>query len=211
MTGGSLIHIGKTLDELTRDNPRARQSANWDDLFARLDARLPFRDFVFLSLGKADSDVWVRINGSPQFDKNGRFAGYRGVGSDITALYMAKNKAELLATRDPLTGLANRAVFQEQLRAVCERPGHGDRGGAVMMLDLDHFKSINDSFGHDAGDALLQQVAQRLTAVIRQTDLIARLCGDEFTILLPCARTEEVMDVAWRLIEVMSQPIDIMG
>jgi diguanylate cyclase (GGDEF)-like protein/PAS domain S-box-containing protein len=211
VTGGSLIHIGKTLDELTRDNPRARQSANWDDLFARLDARLPFRDFVFLSLGKADSDVWVRIDGSPQFDKNGRFAGYRGVGSDITALYMAKNKAELLATRDPLTGLANRAVFQEQLRAVCERPGHVDRGGAVMMLDLDHFKSINDSLGHDAGDALLQQVAQRLTAVIRQTDLIARLGGDEFTILLPGARTEEVMDVAWRLIEAMAQPIDIMG
>lgn len=210
-TGGTRIHIGRTLDELTRDDARTRQSADWQMLFAKFDAREPFRDFAFLSLGKADSDVWVRISGSPQFDKSGRFLGYRGVGSDITALYLAKNRAELLATRDPLTGLANRAVFQDRLRALSESPQTAGRGGAVMMLDLDHFKSINDSFGHDAGDALLQQVAQRLTDVIRHTDLIARLGGDEFTVLLPDAHAEEAMDVAWRMIEALSQPVDIMG
>ncbi len=210
-TGGNRIHIGKTLDELTRINPRVRESADWTTLFAQLAARDPFRDFVFRSLGRAESEVWVRISGSPHYDATGHFQGYRGVGSDITALYHAKEAAEKLATRDPLTGLANRAVFQDRLRVAVDQTGATGKGGAVMMLDLDNFKTINDSFGHDAGDALLCQVSERLAGVIRSDDLIARLGGDEFTVLLPGARSEEAMDVAWRLIEALAHPIDIMG
>jgi diguanylate cyclase (GGDEF)-like protein/PAS domain S-box-containing protein len=208
-TGGTRLHIGKTLEELTGSNRRVRRSADWDWLSARMAAREPFRDFVFVSLGKMESDVWVRISGSPQFAKDGQFLGYRGVGSDVTALYLAKERAEHLATRDPLTGLANRAVFQERLRRGVEDAARGDRGGAVLMLDLDNFKSINDSFGHDAGDKLLCQVSDRLSSVIRTDDLIARLGGDEFTIMLPGAHAEEAMDVAWRLIETLSHPFSL--
>jgi two-component system CheB/CheR fusion protein len=80
-----------------------------------------------------------------------------------------------------------------------------------MMLDLDNFKTINDSFGHDAGDALLRQVAERLSLAIRPGDLIARQGGDEFTLLLPDARSEDAIDVAWRLIEILGQPFDLRG
>lgn len=207
-TGGYRIHIGKTLEELTKSNLRVLRSANWGWLATRMAARELFRDFVFVSFGKEESDVWVRISGTPQFNNDGLFAGYRGVGSDITALYQAKERAEHLATRDPLTGLANRAVFQDRLRRA---PKQGGCGGAVFMLDLDNFKTVNDSFGHDAGDALVCQVSERLSSVIRADDMIARLGGDEFTILLPGAYAEEAMDVAWRLIETLAHPLTIAG
>jgi len=211
INGGMRLHIGKTLHELVADNPKVGRSADWDGLFAKLAARAPFRDFVFRSFGSSDSDYWVRMSGSPFFDKDGNYAGYRGVGSDITALFKAKERAEELATRDPLTGLANRTAFQDRLRAwVKDAVAHG-RTGAVMMLDLDNFKTINDSFGHDVGDALLRQVAQRLSQGIGPDDLIARLGGDEFTLLLPGAQAEEAMDVAWGLIERLGQPFDLRG
>lgn len=211
INGGMRMHIGKTLRALVPDSSSVGRSADWGNLFTRMTARLPFRDFVFRTLGPGDVDFWVRISGSPYFDSEGNFAGYRGVGSDITALYQAKERAEHLATRDPLTGLANRTAFQDRLRSWVAEAAATDRIGAVMMLDLDNFKTINDSFGHDAGDGLLRQVAERLTMSIRPGDLIARQGGDEFTLLLPDARSEDAIDMAWRLIEQMGQPYDLRG
>ena len=106
----------------------------------------------------------------------------------------------LLARQDPLTGLANRRSFHERLTAAIEtvRPG---RQIAAFCLDLDHFKDVNDTLGHAAGDLLLQQVATRINAEIRETDTVARLGGDEFAILLPDCRTrEQALTLAERLI-----------
>ncbi|MCC5973476.1 MAG: EAL domain-containing protein [Rubellimicrobium sp.] len=223
--GQILLETGKRFEDLAFDDPALRNSAEWRTLLARLAAREPFRDHVFRASRPGESDVWIRLSGSPHTDSNGVFTGYRGVGSDITALYKAKARAEHLATRDPLTGLANRTAFHDALRNWAEgesddagrdtgrdnRRDRAARQGAVMMLDLDNFKTINDSFGHDAGDTLLQQVAARLEEAIRPGDLIARQGGDEFALLLRAARPEDAIDIAWRLIERLGQPFDLRG
>ncbi len=125
-----------------------------------------------------------------------------------------RKRAELrllrLAQCDPLTGLANRGAFQEQLEqtvARCRR--HGSRL-AVVFLDLDGFKTVNDTFGHDAGDMLLQEVAARLHHTVRPYDTVARLGGDEFAILLPdLSEVDTVQRVADRLIEAIDRPVHL--
>ncbi len=102
---------------------------------------------------------------------------------DITEQKRSQLALKALAEQDALTGLVNRKVLTERLRALCEGPQTA-RGGAIVLLDLDHFKEINDTLGHDAGDTLLQEIAQRLRATVDPADLVARLGGDEFALLL---------------------------
>lgn len=119
------------------------------------------------------------------------------------------------ATVDPLTGLANRRAFTDALQHVLagddplvEEPA----SAAVVFVDLDRFKEVNDSFGHDAGDELLVTVARRLTNLVRTDDLVARLGGDEFTVLLRAVGSdEELADVASRVCEALAEPVVIDG
>ncbi|MFN3688783.1 EAL domain-containing protein [Salinarimonas sp.] len=114
-----------------------------------------------------------------------------GVRTDITSLKLAEAAIKRHAEQDPLTGLANRAVITSRLRDQLESRRRADQAGAVVLLDLDHFKDVNDTLGHDAGDALLREVARRLTAAVRGTDTVARLGGDEFAVMLPGLATPE--------------------
>ena len=121
----------------------------------------------------------------------GAFVGYRGVGRDVTEIALARERIASLAYSDPLTGLANRTSLMPALDQAVQRARRKNSKLAVVFLDLDGFKEINDVYGHDAGDALLIELAGRLRDNLRASDLIARLGGDEFLVVL-----EEVQDPA---------------
>lgn len=114
-----------------------------------------------------------------------------GVRTDITSLKLAEAAIKRHAEQDALTGLANRAVVTQRLRELLESRRAAEGVGAVVLLDLDHFKDINDTLGHDAGDALLREVARRLSGAVRRSDVVARLGGDEFALVLPGLATPE--------------------
>lgn len=127
-------------------------------------------------------------------------------------LHSAATRASWLASHDPLTGLANRTLFGEKLREALARSRRDGSSVALIGVDLDHFKEVNDTLGHAAGDQLLCQVSERLLANIRQTDVLARLGGDEFVILQTQARQpENAQSLAARLAELLAQPFQLDG
>jgi diguanylate cyclase (GGDEF)-like protein len=129
---------------------------------------------------------------------------------DISERKALEQQLRQLAFHDPLTLLANRSLFRDRVQHALTLTQRGQHHAAVMFLDLDNFKNINDSLGHDAGDRLLQAVAQRLAQSTRSSDTVARLGGDEFAILLEgIATTAEVESLAASLIEELGQPFAI--
>jgi len=155
---------------------------------------------------------WWRIWGKPFFDRKDEFCGYRGNAIDITAEYKRQRDAAQESQFDPLTGLANRRRMGNRLATLLRAYKAAGRSCALMMLDLDRFKQVNDTMGHPAGDELLKQVAQRLEAVIKERGEIGRLGGDEFQIILPDIDDRgELADIAARIIQMVSQPYSING
>jgi len=126
---------------------------------------------------------WVENRYVPVRDKEGRLIEVEGIVIDITERKAAEEKITLLARTDALTGLANRATFTERLHQAFAAAQRGATPFAIHYIDLDHFKPVNDIFGHPIGDLLLRDVAQRLRECTRETDLVARLGGDEFAVL----------------------------
>ena len=159
-------------------------AAQWVEHQAQLEAHETFHDFE-LQRRRADGTLmWASISGSPIFDTQGRFTGYRGIGRDISARRQDEDKIERLAFYDALTGLPNRRLLIDRLQnalAFTEREG---LTGALLFIDLDNFKDLNDTQGHDMGDQLLTQVAIRLGECVREADTVARLGGDEFVVML---------------------------
>ncbi len=139
-----------------------------------------FRDVV-VPVQVGSEDRWWSLTGKAMFDINGIFQGYRGVGSDITSVRAAEVRFAHQARHDSLTGLPNRVLFQEALRSACEGCRTLGRTFALLAIDLDGFKAVNDKLGHGAGDELVSAVARRLGGAVREGDLIARMGGDEFT------------------------------
>ena len=170
---------------------REPDEAGWAAHRDALDQHKPFRDFEF---ARRMPDGVVRvlsISGDPRFGPQGAFVGYRGVGRDVTEIALARERIASLAYSDPLTGLANRTSLLPALDQAVQRARRKGSRLAVVFLDLDGFKEINDLYGHDAGDALLIELAGRLRDNLRSSDLIARLGGDEFLVVL-----EDVQDSA---------------
>jgi diguanylate cyclase (GGDEF)-like protein/PAS domain S-box-containing protein len=174
--------------------------------------RRAFRNFVY-ALTRADgSRCFIRISGEPITDAQGRFAGYRGVGSDVTAATLAERQIERLARFDALTGLPNRSSFQIELGRAIARARRSQQGFAVGYMDLDRFKNVNDSLGHEAGDALLREVAARVRGALRETDFVARVGGDEFVLLFDGAeRLPEITTAAERVLAALAPPITLSG
>jgi len=184
----------------------------WSAHRAQLDAHQPFRDFEF-ARPLADGSVrYLSISGEPRFADDGRFLGYRGVGRDVTEIALARERIASLAYSDPLTGLANRTSLGPALEQAVQRSRRRGSKLALIFLDLDGFKPINDAHGHAAGDSLLVEVAARLRAHLRAGDMVARLGGDEFVVVL-----EEVQDltpvetVSKKLLGEMRRPFDLPG
>jgi len=158
--------------------------AGWQAHRAVLDAHLPFRDFEISRMGDEGTLLFVSVSGDPVFDASGAFVGYRGVGADITQRKQAEEKIFKLAFFDPLTHLPNRSLLMDRLQQATSANAHTGAFAAVLILNLDNFKSLNDTRGHASGDQLLLQVAQRLVGAVHAQDTVARIGGDEFAVLL---------------------------
>ena len=161
--------------------------------------------------------LWEEVRGTVMLDDGGNVIGLRGAGISINKRKEAEAQIEKLAFYDPLTNLPNRRLLMDRLQqdlALATRHGHC---GALLFLDLDHFKTINDALGHSFGDTLLQQVAKRLSKQLRAEDTVARLGGDEFIILLPeldqCSdlSAKQAQIVAKKVRENLSVPFDLDG
>ena len=161
----------------------ARTSDRWHEYIADLEHWRPFRNIVSLCEDADGIHRTVRLAGKPVLDRASRPAGYRGTATDITAEIEAGRRAEYLALHDPLTDLPNRTLLNERLeQAISGVSRRGDMA-ALLLLDLDRFKDVNDTLGHPAGDLLLKEVATRLSACVREVDTVARIGGDEFAIV----------------------------
>ncbi|MGH2896986.1 MAG: putative bifunctional diguanylate cyclase/phosphodiesterase, partial [Solirubrobacteraceae bacterium] len=169
-----------------------------------------FRD-VAVPVQVSSEDRWWSLTGKAIFDAGGQFQGYRGVGSDITAVRAAESRIAHQARHDFLTGLPNRILLLEAVRSACEAVASCGRPFALFLLDLDGFKAVNDRLGHAAGDELLRAVARRLAGSVREGDLLARLGGDEFTVLLADATVDTAAALAQRIIARLSAPFSVDG
>lgn len=159
-----------------------------------------------------DPDIWWSLSGRPLLDKQGRFAGFRGFALDLSGSRRADAEIARLAHYDSLTSLPNRVLMHRTLSGALQveakLKGQGDC--ALFMLDLDRFKSVNDTLGHPVGDVLLQQVAHRLLHIVGDRGQVCRLGGDEFTVVVPDVEgREDLAELADAIIKRLSFPYTI--
>jgi len=194
---------GKLLTDLMSD----RSVDGTEDLRAALAAGRPFRDLQ-LSLTLNGALRHLAFNAKPLMSANGGNPGWRGVLTDVTEKVTGLQMLKQLAHQDSLTGLANRFTFRDALtEAIAQQ-----RQASLFIIDLDHFKAINDTLGHAAGDALLQAVARRLSNNAGPDDVVARLGGDEFAVLsFSAAESDAAAALAQRVIADLTLPVDVNG
>jgi diguanylate cyclase (GGDEF)-like protein len=180
--------------------------------FAEIDVAIRQRQSFYnveLCVRGKNKDLWWRVAGKPVFEK-GRFSGYIGTVSDISAEVEARETMHRLAYRDGLTDLGNRSSFTRSLEECVARLERYGTPFTLLYLDLDKFKAVNDGFGHAFGDRLLAEVAKRLKAILRDSDIIARIGGDEFVVLVPNdVGKDEIGLLATRLIAAVKRPYEI--
>jgi diguanylate cyclase (GGDEF)-like protein/PAS domain S-box-containing protein len=157
--------------------------------------------------------LWVEVHANPLHDADGVLYGAVASYDDVTARVEQDRRTRHEADHDPLTGLANRRALERTLESALARAGARARSVGIVMLDLDGFKAINDSFGHAAGDAALREVAMRLRRCVRERDLVARLGGDEFVVVLTDlgGRSGAVADSVERIREALAEPFEGMA
>ena len=177
--GGGIV--GLTRWELGALN---MMESDWAAHRTELQAHMSFHDLELQELDVQGARVWRAISGEPIFDAQGVFSGYRGIGRDVTSRKQAEERIEQLAFYDVLTGLPNRRLLMDRLQHALHNSGRDGLMGALLFIDLDNFKDLNDTQGHDMGDHLLKQVAIRLGECVREVDTVARLGGDEFVVIL---------------------------
>ncbi len=157
-------------------------------------------------------ESWVLTTKVPLKNHRGEVIGTMGIAHDITDRKQAEVRIRYMALHDALTGLPNRALLQDHLAQAIALARRNHDKAAVLMLDLDHFKRVNDSLGHSVGDRLLETVAMRLKAGLRASDIVARLGGDEFVILLPVvADNSDVEQVAHKVLAALVEPFEVEG
>lgn len=155
---------------------------------------------------------FVEVHGFPVFDEQGEVVEMIEYCFDITKRKQAEQRLAHLANHDALTDLPNRNLFNVRLGLEIEHAIRDKNRLAVMLLDLDGFKEINDLLGHDAGDEVLRTVARRLEAILRKSDTVARLGGDEFLVLLPALPSaEDAGTSARKMIQALAAPLEIQG
>ncbi|HEY8133750.1 MAG TPA: EAL domain-containing protein [Thermoanaerobaculia bacterium] len=160
----------------------------------------------------SDRQGWITASYRPQYDTKGNVTGIIGRVLDLTERKHTEQQMEYQSYHDSLTGLANRRLFQEHLTLAIALAQRKRRPVAVLFLDLDHFKVVNDSLGHTMGDTLLREIATRLRTSVREGDVVARVGGDEFTIVLQeLEKKEDAAAMAQRVLRIVAEPIDVDG
>ncbi|MBN8808185.1 MAG: EAL domain-containing protein [Sphingomonas sp.] len=177
-----------------------------------LSTRTSFSDYSVCPASVDGVDRWWSISGRPLLDEQGRYQGFVGSGRDLTERRRSEAEINRLALFDGLTGLANRQRLKMGLEQMLSSTGSGNTTVALLLLDLDRFKAVNDTLGHQVGDALLKQVAQRLERSVGENGLIGRLGGDEFEVVLPgVGNRDQLGELAAAIIASLSQPYYIEG
>lgn len=157
-------------------------------------------------------ESWVLTTKVPLKDRRGRILGTMGISRDITDRKQAELRIRYMALHDSLTGLPNRSLLEDLLAHAIALAARNGKRVVVLMLDLDRFKSVNDSFGHHIGDRLLEAVAVRLRNCLRESDIVARLGGDEFVIGLPLVEKEQdIEQVASKILSALNESFEIEG
>jgi diguanylate cyclase (GGDEF)-like protein/PAS domain S-box-containing protein len=157
-------------------------------------------------------EVWIASRGKTLVDAAGRATRMIGVSQDITERKRREAEDRFLAHHDSLTGLPNRRLLDDRLRQALHLAQRRDSRLAVMVVDLDDFKQVNDRFGHNAGDAVLREVAQRLAACMRKADTLARQGGDEFVVVIPELASEADCEViAEKILRALEPPVPVEG
>lgn len=151
----------------------------------------PKLDFEILRNSVAGEQVWLSVSKAPLCDKDDNIIGILGIYTDITARKKAEDEIRNLAYFDPLTGLPNRRLLMDRMEQVLAVSARHDRYGGMLMMDLDNFKDLNDSRGHDVGDLLLREVGKRISHCVRDVDTVARFGGDEFVVILESLGEDE--------------------
>jgi diguanylate cyclase (GGDEF)-like protein/PAS domain S-box-containing protein len=199
--------LGMRRDEAALRDPG---DDDWETHLADLEARREFRNFVYAYRHQDGRRCHAETSGKPIFDEDGHFLGYRGSARDITARRRAEAQVRHLALHDPLTGLPNRRLLRDRLDRALAAASRSDGHVAVMMLDLDRFKGVNDRFGHAAGDGLLQDVAARMGRRVRSSDTLARVGGDEFAVVqIGLQDPDGAARLARDIVEAMSEPFPL--
>jgi diguanylate cyclase (GGDEF)-like protein/PAS domain S-box-containing protein len=159
---------------------------------------------------KDGTPFWNELYMSPIFDADGRLTHFVGFQNDVTPRVEAARQVEHLASHDSLTGLPNRALMMELLKQALLRARRAGRHVAVLLFDIDNFKRVNDEYGHEAGDRLLQAVAERLRRDTRSSEMAARIGADEFVVALEDLTAEfQAIDIMERLSSGLAEPFDI--
>jgi len=180
-----------------------------NEMLKTLETRQKFADFVIHTNNQNGKLQYLRISGKPVLDSNGEFCGYRGVARDVSDVVALNRRVEFLATHDELTGLPNRAQFRQRLEHALAKAERANHQVLLMFFDLDHFKMVNDTLGHDAGDQLLMQAAKRITEQVRTTDVLCRLGGDEFVMIMEGASPQDGHRCVREIIRAFSRPFEI--
>ncbi|MFQ6083495.1 MAG: diguanylate cyclase domain-containing protein [Candidatus Aminicenantia bacterium] len=163
------------------------------------------------AITKDGKEIWLGQNVQLVME-GGRVVGFQAVAREITERKRMEETIKQLAYQDALTGLPNRLLFIDRLTIALTHAHRKQRKVAVMLLDLDRFKDINDTLGHSVGDQLLKAVSDRLTRLLRKSDTIARMGGDEFLLLLPeIAQVKEIAELAVKILEAFREPFVFNG
>ena len=204
--------VGETfieLFEIDRDNPDEKSDRPLNFL---LSTHNKLNGLTVRVIAKNGQPAWWSLTGFPKTGSDGNFCGYRGSARDVTSEFRRKLEDSRMAEFDELTGLANRNRMNRKLNSTLAAYKSAKRSCALMLLDLDKFKYVNDTMGHPAGDDLLRQVAERLRAVAGDKAEIGRLGGDEFQLILPDMDDRgELGELADKIIQMISSPYQVEG
>lgn len=210
---------GYTQEEIIGKNPRILQSGHQNaEFYAEMWADIKKN-------GSWSGEIWNRRKNGESYpehltitavvDKNDIVTNYVGTFTDITMSQAAAEEIKYLAFYDPLTDLPNRRLLRDRLKPALASSLRSGRKGALLFIDMDNFKTLNDSLGHDMGDLLLQQIAQRIVPCVREGDTVARLGGDEFVVMLEDL-SEQILEAAAqtetignKILSILNQPYQI--
>jgi diguanylate cyclase (GGDEF)-like protein len=191
------------------DLAEACHSHSSNEMLKTLQSHKRFADYVVHFTDEQGKLVYLRVSGKPIFELNGSFIGYRGVGRDVSEMVALNRKVEFLASHDDLTGLPNRSLFRQRLEHAITKAERTSTQVLLLFFDLDKFKLVNDTLGHEAGDQLLIMATKRITEKARATDALCRLGGDEFVMVMEGASPQDGHRLVRDIITAFSTPFEI--